>query len=287
MKGEEFDLTEATSALEARGSVRHPTRLSGGELRRADFAPWVLPETEAWYDVFISYRQASESALANLLFTTLSGKTVGRDGQHVRVFLDRVRLRMGQRWDVGFVKGLAASAVAVPLLSFGAIRAMEALDPSSDNDWCDNVLVEWMLMLELHLAGRLKAIQPILIGKLQPDGTMSNFFTDGSKGNLKDAVSQKTLAAVREYAEIIRLPLSGGAATRTIKGTLDELLKFQTTLWWDLKGGHGRSRTDLAPAQESPFHRMAANLVFYQVSQWPILISMVRLASIVTVMSDE
>ena len=205
----------------------------------------------------------------------------------VRVFLDRVRLRMGERFDHGFVRGLNVSRVAVPLLSHGAIQRMEALDPSSDNDWCDNVLVEWMLMLELHLAGRVKAIQPILIGKLQPDGTMSNFFTDGSKGNLKDAVSQKTLAAVREYAEIIRLPLSGGAATRTIKGTLDELLKFQTTLWWDLKGGHGRSRTDLAPAQESPFHRMAANLVFYQVSQWPILISMVRLASIVTVMSDE
>jgi hypothetical protein len=114
VKGEEFDLTKAIDALETRGVVRHPTRLSGGELRRADFAPWVLPETEAWYDVFISYRQvimhvimiaimlairpdvfisyrqASESALANLLFTTLSGKTVGRDGQHVRAFLNQI-----------------------------------------------------------------------------------------------------------------------------------------------------------------------------------------------------
>jgi len=125
--------------------------------------------------------------------------------------------------------------------------------------------VEWMLMLELHTAGRLKAIQPILIGKLQPDGTMSNFFTDGSKGNLMDAVSQKTLAKVREYAEMIRLPLSAAAAMRTIKGTLDELTTFQTTLWWDEKGGHGKPRTDLAPTKESPFHRMVAGLVFDQV----------------------
>ena len=38
------------------------------------------------------------------------------------------------------------------------------------------------------------------------------------------------------------------------KGTLDAMLKFQTTLWWNLKGGHGAARTDLLPttADSSP-----------------------------------
>jgi hypothetical protein len=111
--------------------------------------------------------------------------------------------------------------MVVTLISHGALRDMEALDPANGHDWVDNVLLEWQLAIELHALGRVRAIQPILIGKLRPDSTMSNFFTDGSMGQLKDAVSPKTLAALREYAEVANLQLSAAAATRTIKGTLE------------------------------------------------------------------
>ena len=33
-------------------------------LTRADFAPWLPPEREAQYDVFLSYRQSSDATLA-------------------------------------------------------------------------------------------------------------------------------------------------------------------------------------------------------------------------------
>jgi hypothetical protein len=90
--------------------------------------------------------------------------------------------------------------------------------------------------------------------------TMSNFFTDGSKGDLKDAISHKTLEKVREYAKHINLELSAEAATRTIKGTLEAMLTFQTTLWWDVKGGHGRPIGVIGAS--SPFLAMCAELIF-------------------------
>ena len=48
--------------------------------------------------------------------------------------------------------------MAVPLISSGVTARMSELDPSAGRDRCDNVLVEWILALELHAAGRIKAI---------------------------------------------------------------------------------------------------------------------------------
>ena len=95
---------------------------------------------------------------------------------------------------------------------------------------------------------------------------MSDFFRDGSMGHLKDAVSGATLDAVRGYAKHVKLSLSADCASWTIKGVLDRMLKFQTTQWWNLNGNHGGARTDLKPpSADSPFHRMAAELIFGQV----------------------
>ena len=257
VEGERFELREAECSLRERRPIHHSR--TKRELTRADFAPWVPPDTESSYDVFIGYRQESESTLAQLLYHDLGARTIGQDGRQLRVFLDRERLQMGKRYDLGFAEGLAASSVVVPLISHGAIEGMEDLDPDNGKDWVDYLLVEWQLALALTEAGRVQAIQPILIGKLQPDGAMSNFFTDGSKGRLKDSVSAATLAAVRDYAQHIGLELSKKAASRTIKQTLEDMLCFQTTLWWDLKGGHGMARTDLE--SDTPFARMCAELV--------------------------
>ena len=40
-------------------------------------------------------------------------------GQRVRVYLDQTRLEDGQRWDAGFMNGLAHSWVFVPIVSAG------------------------------------------------------------------------------------------------------------------------------------------------------------------------
>ena len=98
-----------------------------------------------------------------------------------------------------------------------------------------------------------------------PDGSISDLQPDGTRTlRLKDAVSPLTLASVRHYAARIGLRLS--APERTIRATLERLCKFQTAKWWALEGSHGGVRTDLRPAsRESPFHTMAARLIFGQV----------------------
>ena len=45
--------------------------------------------------------------------------TIEKTGQRVRVYLDQTRLEDGQRWDAGFMNGLAHSWVFVPIVSAG------------------------------------------------------------------------------------------------------------------------------------------------------------------------
>ena len=57
------------------------------------------------------------------------------------------------------------------------------------------------------------------------------------------------------------------AQMRTIKGTLDEMLTFQTTLWWDVKCGHGKAIG--VKGNDSPFPRMCTELASQQLRQGP------------------
>ena len=70
--------------------------------------------------VFISYRTGSDRQLARHLYEELSEMTIDETGQRVRVYLDQTRLEDGQRWDAGFMNGLAHSWVFVPIVSTGA-----------------------------------------------------------------------------------------------------------------------------------------------------------------------
>lgn len=52
------------------------------------------------YHVFISYRVAPEKDLAKTLYDNLSQLVIPETGQRLRVYLDQVRLKDGERWDV-------------------------------------------------------------------------------------------------------------------------------------------------------------------------------------------
>ena len=69
--------------------------------------------------VLISYRTCSARELARLLYEQRSEMTIDETGQRVRVYLDQTRLEDGQRWDAGFMNGLAHSWVFVPIVSTG------------------------------------------------------------------------------------------------------------------------------------------------------------------------
>ena len=84
-------------------------------------------EVNSNYHVFISYRVASERDFAKALFDALSEVIIESTGQRLRVYLDQVRLEMGERWDVGFIQGLRSSWIVVPVISTDALTPMERL----------------------------------------------------------------------------------------------------------------------------------------------------------------
>ena len=97
-----------------------------------------------FYDAFLSYRVRPDADKAQALFKDLSSRLIG--DLPVYIFLDKVCLVDGERWDHGFMTALSRSRVFVPLLSPGAIERME----STDADAIDNVLLEWSAAIELQ-----------------------------------------------------------------------------------------------------------------------------------------
>jgi len=81
--------------------------------------------------VFISYRTGSDRQLARRLYEQLSEMTIDETGQRVRVYLDQTRLEDGQRWDAGFMNGLAHSWVFVPIVSAGTEAPLAQRYPSN------------------------------------------------------------------------------------------------------------------------------------------------------------
>ena len=152
-----------------------------------------LPGDAPEHDVFISYRVASDAALARELHTRLSQAGL-------RVWLDVVCLVDGHRWLDGFCEGLAGSRVFVPLLSVGGIGSWAGLAPESP---CDNVLLEHRLALELRARGLLDAVFPVFVGPPLPAATpggggggaaAAGGSTDIVRGSLFDALRSGVMA---------------------------------------------------------------------------------------------
>ena len=118
------------------------------------------------YDVFISYRVWCDQAFAHQLFKALSKCQVRR----LQVYLDKVRLVDGKKFDQGFCEGLANSHVFGPIISAKCLRGFVNL---SDEDTEDFVLCEWIMAVELYRRNILDAVLPIILGDQQDDGQSS------------------------------------------------------------------------------------------------------------------
>lgn len=161
---------------------------SAAEMQAGLYAALVQSDA-ARYGGFISYRVRSDAALALALHSRAGALVAGADGGPV-VYLDKVALVDGARWDRGFLGGLgryvrlqhllaaAADCIAyscwhcrtdvfVPLISVGALEPLFRLKPSAEAgiDPPDNVLLEYTVAVALFNAGRVKAILPVLAGK--------------------------------------------------------------------------------------------------------------------------
>lgn len=95
----------------------------------------------------------------------------------------------------GFCDGMVKSLVFLPLLSRNAINnssiEKQNLASLSRSGYCDNVLLEHRLAMELAERGIIRNIYPVLIGDFVVDdsgGSYSDYFTSGCHPKLSNAV---------------------------------------------------------------------------------------------------
>jgi hypothetical protein len=174
-----------------------------------------LPGDAPEHDVFISYRVASDAALARELHTRLSQAGL-------RVWLDAVCLVDGRRWLDGFCEGLARSRVFVPLLSVGGMGSWASLAPESP---CDNVLLEHRLAQELHVRGLLDAVFPVFVGPPLPaTATGGGGGGVAAAGGGTDIVRGSLFEALRSGAMAPPADVVVAAVEATLRAQLDGTL---------------------------------------------------------------
>ena len=136
--------------------------------------------------------------------------------------------------DQGFMGGLAASMVFVPIISVGALRPMVKLGKHGEDP--DYMLVEWAAALELQQRGRVKAVFPLFVAARDSlfDEAEAAF---GGFNRLPDQVPDSTLEKVSFHlgettgdssTEKLRALMGEtGAGEATVRSTIAALLKFQ------------------------------------------------------------
>jgi hypothetical protein len=135
------------------------------------------------FDVFISYRVASDLNHAEILYERLQA-------EGFKVWWDKKCLAPGVNWEIGFCDGLVKSRVFLPIISRGAINhptnTRQSFPSLEDSSKSDSVLLEYSLALELRERGLTEKIYPVLIGDtevIQCDGNnvikYGNYFTGG------------------------------------------------------------------------------------------------------------
>jgi hypothetical protein len=192
--------------------LAHPF-LSGKKVAR-------LVGEKARYDVFISYRVASDAHHVKQLYDLLTG-------MGVRVWWDKECLEHGLDWKEGFCAGLMNSRAFVCLLSRDAINHREyprqsfaALEEDSP---CDNVLLEHRLALELLGLGLIEKIFPLMIGDFNSSTQKySHFFASGCSPNAPDVVVRSVESDLRFHMErqALGTPLESGRSVASIVKTI-------------------------------------------------------------------
>ena len=244
----------------------------------------------ASYSIFISYRVASETPLARLIYDDLN-HTVTPGGHRVTVFWDARRPIQGEDWEEGFAIGLLNSMCILPLLSYGSTAPLAALpEPQSERselismgwderpvgrnrlqgsefDSEDNVLKEFAIakvLLERSQpcggVNKLECALPVLVGRQHPFGhpdypRMGSFFdVQAGGGQYAKRPSPKTnLAAGNFLRKRASLPQEEAAAVEdwTISEIVNSFTKLQGCKLWE----HDPMLRDI------PLTREQANLV--------------------------
>ena len=174
-----------------------------------------LPGDDPEYDVFLSYRVATDKDLVETMYNKLT--MMG-----LRVFWDKICLEAGKDWEEGFAVGLCGSGIFVPVISRGALKSRyESLHAESN---VDNVLLEHRLALELNALDLVTHIYPIYVGDVDGTGNYGYYFSSDAVPNAPDiTVVKLEAAAISQLDRLgLGLPLIPNI---TVKGIVDRINK--------------------------------------------------------------
>jgi hypothetical protein len=202
---------------------------------KSKYGQWLqLYDLRERYDVFLSYRWGRhDSEFTEQLFDMFTNLSVGAQSRAVEVFLDRKRLQEGRLFKSDFAAALTRTLVLVPVLSVDAVGRMVEHDPTQS----DNVLLEWIMILESFAAGRILKVFPILFGARKPGDalssgmgsegcTITDFFTEKIKDHLPKIAPTATLAQAAELLSNNGIEPSEKMGSYTVHSIVHELLQF-------------------------------------------------------------
>jgi GTPase SAR1 family protein len=190
------------------------------------------------YDAFLSYRWGRyDSEFTEQLFDMFTNFPLGEQNRAVEVFLDRKRLQDGRLFKSDFAKALTHSLVVVPVVSVDALARMVEHNPSQP----DNVLLEWVMILESHTAGRVLKVFPILFGQRKTqdvgaqaaDGsagpaafTVADFFAEKVQDTLPVIAPTATVAVAAELLRENGIEPSEKMQSYTVHSVVHAMLQF-------------------------------------------------------------
>ena len=196
------------------------------------------------FGLFISYRVWCDKEFAEALYRVASTCQLHHGREHrMKVYLDKVRIVDGRRFDENFAKGLANSVVFAPLISARCLKNFVELGQEDKEDF---VLAEWLMALELEKQGVVKAICPIVMGEQDKDGKYpQTFFEDlrdscvrwpasdgfhgAGSGKIPDLVSAKSTAKATEFLRMLEPPVELSEEL-TVNAAVKKILTFQAIL---------------------------------------------------------
>ena len=176
------------------------------------------------YDVFLSYRVASDSHHVEKLYNLLIA-------QGFKVYWDKFCLESGVDWEQGFCEGLVSSRAFVPLLSRDAInhpdKALQNFSKLTDVSNCDNVYLEHRLAVELQGLGLIEKMFPIFIGNLDATTSeYSHYFGSCCHPSLPEVTVKSVEEKLRHHMESQALG-TPVVPDRTVKSVVDAITACQ------------------------------------------------------------
>jgi hypothetical protein len=176
-------------------------------------------------NVFISYRVASDFKHAEAVYNKLTAAGI-------TVWWDRKGLEVGEDWEEGFVEGLTSSTIFLCLMSQNALfdknNSRQRIDLLEAGSYCDNVLLEWRIALELKEMGLLSKICPVLIGNCEDGTDAYDNYLHHSRPVLPDVVVSSIESKLRQHfqKQKLGLPYKTSMSVRELYATIT---KYQAT----------------------------------------------------------